>query len=127
MTPDPRRLGEPWQDTNTNSLFTEPTEAIASLSDVRIFAMADADENACSLRMMGYPAEKGLQPVADYFAGIAMLRKMPVRMEDGGVVVAFQTARDLEFVLEWFPDLKGAFVDGKRVRIERVGSGGMCT
>lgn len=118
---DPRLQGDPWRDTHANTLFTEPTEAIAPLSDVRTLVKADANEDACSLRMTGYPVERGLQQVADYFAGIAMLRKVPKRMDDGGVVVMFQTARDLEFVLEWFPDLKDACVEGNRVSIERVG------
>lgn len=125
VTPDPRLAGDDYVESSNTSLFDEDTEKIhpvgpESCQDQR---EVDPDEAACSLKLVGYPNWSPIERAADYFSGMARLRKMPERLPGvttETVVVTFYNKNDLEFALDWFKDKRGMGVAGCGVWVERV-------
>eukprot|EP00177_Eucheuma_denticulatum_P003214 GFKZ01005804.1.p1 GENE.GFKZ01005804.1~~GFKZ01005804.1.p1 ORF type:complete len:176 (-),score=23.52 GFKZ01005804.1:341-868(-) len=125
ITPDPRLASDDYVESPSKSLFDEDTEKIHpvgpdSCQDKRD---VDPDEAACSLKLIGYPNWSPVERAADYFSGMARLRKLPERlpgMTTETVVVTFNNKKDLEFALDWFKDKRGMGVAGCGVWVERV-------
>lgn len=115
---DPRLDGPDFDSPGGDDVFGAADEAMpqsgAPVSE------EDPDEEACSVAVAGFPKDKEIGKLRDYFESIARLRKEPAVKDNGEVTVAFKMKKDVPFTIEWFKDPAKAVIDGARVEVKAL-------
>ncbi len=78
---------------------------------------SDADEEACSVRIKGYPSSAKMSDVEQYFSYMAKLRGGPKRVGDD-VVVSFKTIQDCANVVKFMAE--SPVIGGNNVKMEPI-------
>lgn len=116
---DNRQEGVEFQASNIDKLFDAPEEETVPMALVREDDV-DPDEELCSIAVSGFPKEASMDKLIDYFSNLAVLRREPVKKEDGSIHVTFQKAKDVPFAVEWFKNPARAVIDNRLVSVTAV-------